>query len=102
MGKDEVLDQGFDAAYGARALRRSVTRLLDDQLANSLLEQPFVAGEHVYVDVDDGRQVLVVREKLAEDPEKVPSENGQADGQGAQMHLSHQDEVDSLSGPERD
>merc|ERR1711972_266727 len=81
--KDEIVDQGFDAAYGARALRRSVTRHLDDQLANSLLEQPFLAGEHVYVDVDDGRQVIVVREEVVEDPEQVPSESDQADSQDA-------------------
>merc|ERR1712039_861383 len=78
------------------------TRRLDDQLANSLLEQPFLAGEHVYVDVDDGRQVVVVREEVVEDPDQVPSESGQVDSQDAKMDPSQEGSADSVSVPESD
>merc|ERR1712039_1039161 len=78
------------------------TRRLDDQLANSLLEQPFLAGEHIYVDVDDGRQVIVVREEVVEDPEQVPSESGESDSQDAKSEPSQEGVVDSVSVPESD
>mmetsp|Transcript_13756 Transcript_13756/g.23622 ORF Transcript_13756/g.23622 Transcript_13756/m.23622 type:complete len:1031 (-) Transcript_13756:99-3191(-) len=37
--KDQVLKEGFDPAYGARPLRRAITRMLEDTLAEQLLEQ---------------------------------------------------------------
>jgi hypothetical protein len=100
--KEEVINQGFDATYGARSLRRTVVKLLDDELANSLLEQPFVAGEHVYVDVDDDRQVVVVREEFVEDPEQLPGEIGHGDDKGAKMHSSQDGAADLVSAPEND
>jgi ATP-dependent Clp protease ATP-binding subunit ClpC len=100
--KGEVIDQGFDSIYGARSLRRTVVKLLDDELANSLLEQPFVAGEHVYVDVDDDRQVVVVREEFVEDPEQLPGEIGHGDDKGAKMHSSQDGAADLVSAPEND
>mmetsp|Transcript_58375 Transcript_58375/g.139182 ORF Transcript_58375/g.139182 Transcript_58375/m.139182 type:complete len:1099 (+) Transcript_58375:195-3491(+) len=36
--KEKVVDEGFDPAYGARPLRRAMTRMLEDQLAEHLLE----------------------------------------------------------------
>jgi ATP-dependent Clp protease ATP-binding subunit ClpC len=106
--KDEVIDQGFDAAYGARSLRRTVVKLLDDELANSLLEQPFAAGEHVYVDVDDGRQIVVVRDRdelfsaRTEDPEQLPGEIGRVDDKDAKMHLAQECAVDLVNASEND
>jgi len=104
--KDEVIDQGFDAAYGARSLRRSVVKLLDDELANSLLEQPFADGEHVYVDVDDGRQVVVVRDELlsarTEDAEQLPAEIGRGDDKDAKMHPAQECAVNLVNAPEND
>jgi len=35
--KDRVLEEGFDPAYGARPLKRAITRLLEDTLAEQLL-----------------------------------------------------------------
>jgi ATP-dependent Clp protease ATP-binding subunit ClpC len=93
--KDEIVDQGFDAAYGARPLRRSVMKLLDDSLANSLLEQPFVEGEHVHVDIDEGKQVVVVREER----ENLPGDAGQPDDEDAAMDLAKESSVDA---PESD
>merc|ERR1719188_2766966 len=35
--KERVLEEGFDPAYGARPLRRAITRLLEDTLAEHVL-----------------------------------------------------------------
>merc|ERR1719373_701405 len=35
--KDRVVEEGFDPAYGARPLRRAITRMLEDTLAEHVL-----------------------------------------------------------------
>jgi len=37
--KEKVVEDGFDPAYGARPLRRAITRLLEDKLAEHLLAE---------------------------------------------------------------
>jgi len=59
--KSKVIDAGFDATYGARPLRRAVVKLLDDELAISLLVQPFVVGEHVHIDLGEDGEVITLR-----------------------------------------
>jgi ATP-dependent Clp protease ATP-binding subunit ClpC len=59
--KAKVLEEGFDPAYGARPLRRAITRLLEDEIAESILKKAPVDGELVTVDVDDSGKVIVLR-----------------------------------------
>jgi ATP-dependent Clp protease ATP-binding subunit ClpB len=44
--------EGYDAAYGARPLKRAIQRLIQDPLAMRILEGEVVPGEHVVVDTD--------------------------------------------------
>jgi ATP-dependent Clp protease ATP-binding subunit ClpB len=51
----ELLSEvGFDPAYGARPLRRTLQRLVLDPLAVEMLEGRFVDGAQIDVDVRDG------------------------------------------------
>jgi len=59
--KAKVLEEGFDPAYGARPLRRAITRLLEDEIAESVLKKAPVDGELVTVDVDESGKVVVLR-----------------------------------------
>ncbi|OLP18896.1 ATP-dependent Clp protease ATP-binding subunit ClpC [Leptolyngbya sp. 'hensonii'] len=60
--KDLLLREGFSPAYGARSLRRAITRLLEDALAEALLTGRIGAGDTAIVDVDvDGDGLVVVR-----------------------------------------
>jgi len=43
--------EGFDETYGARPLRRTIQSLVEDQLANRLLEGDFKSGDVVIVDL---------------------------------------------------
>lgn len=54
-----LVKHGYDPVYGARPLRRTVQRMLDDLLAESLLRRAFQPGDTVEVDVADG--LLVAR-----------------------------------------
>ncbi len=55
-----LVKHGYDPIYGARPLRRTVQRLLDDLLAESLLRGDFQSGDTVEVDVVDGQLVARV------------------------------------------
>jgi ATP-dependent Clp protease ATP-binding subunit ClpB len=50
--KEAIINDGYDPAWGARPLRRSIQRLLQDPLALRLLAGDFLEGETVVVDVD--------------------------------------------------
>jgi ATP-dependent Clp protease ATP-binding subunit ClpC len=55
-----LAEHGYDPVYGARPLRRTVQRMLDDLLAESLLRRDFQPGDAVEVDVADGQLVASV------------------------------------------
>jgi ATP-dependent Clp protease ATP-binding subunit ClpA len=47
-----VLREGYDPAYGARPLRRTIQRLVQDPLALEILEGRILPGDTVRVDAD--------------------------------------------------
>jgi len=49
-----IIDHGYDPQYGVRPLRRALQRMLEDLLAESLLQGAFTAGDTVVVDVTGG------------------------------------------------
>lgn len=53
--KDSVAAQGFDPQYGARPLKRSIQRLLENPLAEFVLRGDYCPGDTVYVDALDGK-----------------------------------------------
>jgi ATP-dependent Clp protease ATP-binding subunit ClpC len=46
--------RGYDHSFGARPLRRIIQNLIEDPLAEGMLEQRFQPDTSVYVTVDDG------------------------------------------------
>src|SRR5580658_8442183 len=50
--KEVVMADGYDPAYGARPMRRSIQRLIQDPLSLRLLAGEFLSGETVVVDKD--------------------------------------------------
>jgi ATP-dependent Clp protease ATP-binding subunit ClpB len=56
--KEWLAEHGYDAAFGARPLRRTIQRELGDRLAVALLEGRYSEGDTVSVDVKDGELVL--------------------------------------------
>ena len=64
--KELLGNLGYDPAYGARPLKRTVQKQLIDKLALRLLEGEFGAGDTVRVDAGDGE--LVFERAAAGDP----------------------------------
>jgi len=56
--KDLLAKEGFDPTFGARPLRRTIQRLIEDQLSDELLRGSFSPGDTVVVDARDERIVF--------------------------------------------
>lgn len=50
--------KGFDQTYGARPLRRSIQSMVEDKLAEEMLEGNVKSGDNVYVELKDNNLVL--------------------------------------------
>ena len=48
-----LADIGYDPVYGARPLKRAVQRYLETSIAKSILRGEFLAGNTIFVDVED-------------------------------------------------
>ena len=53
-----LLSEGYDPAYGARPLRRTIQRLIQDPLALQILEGAVLPREHVRVDRDGQKDAM--------------------------------------------
>lgn len=58
--------RGYDPAFGARPLRRIITNLIEDPLAEGLLTSQFASGDTVMVDVVDGELRLQTQRQTSE------------------------------------
>jgi ATP-dependent Clp protease ATP-binding subunit ClpC len=56
--KTLLAEQGWDQALGARPLRRTIQRLVEDPLSEKLLHKEYRAGESILVDAVDGEIVF--------------------------------------------
>jgi ATP-dependent Clp protease ATP-binding subunit ClpB len=52
--RDLLVREGYDAAYGARPLKRTIQRRVLDPLAMRVLEGEFQEGDHVLIDASQG------------------------------------------------
>jgi ATP-dependent Clp protease ATP-binding subunit ClpC len=69
--KDLLAEKGYDPALGARPLRRTIQRMVEDQLSEKLLYKEFQAGQTIIVDARDGD---IVFEPAASPPDIPPVE----------------------------
>ena len=47
--KDLLIEKGFDPVFGARPLKRTIQRFLEDQLAQEIISKKFKDGSKVSV-----------------------------------------------------
>ncbi|OAI39792.1 Clp protease [bacterium SCGC AG-212-C10] len=52
--RDELVREGYDPAYGARPLRRTIQRRIENDLAKRVLAGEFATGQRISVDFADG------------------------------------------------
>jgi ATP-dependent Clp protease ATP-binding subunit ClpB len=64
-----LLSEGYDPAYGARPLRRTIQRLIQDPLALEILNGTILPGDHIRVDRDGKKDTM----KFERVPAKKPA-----------------------------
>jgi ATP-dependent Clp protease ATP-binding subunit ClpB len=69
---DRLVEVGYDPVYGARPIKRAIQREVENPLATKLLENTFVPGDTIAIDVRDDE--LVFSKKMVV---KVPATQGQ-------------------------
>src|SRR5258708_18364346 len=74
VAKDFLIEKGFDAQYGARPLRRAIQRMVEDPLAECLLQGTFHPGDLVEASVIDEDLVLQVHNRIEQLPPPAPPE----------------------------
>src|SRR5579871_6785903 len=73
--RERLVRDGYDPAYGARPLRRTVQRLVQDPLALQILEGHVLPGDLVRVDIDpnsDAMRFERTEQKAAPEAEAKP------------------------------
>ncbi len=68
--KDLLAEKGYDPSLGARPLRRTIQRLVEDPLSEKLLWKEFSAGVTIVVDVREGEIVF----ESPDSPDALPVE----------------------------
>ncbi len=63
-----LLREGYDPAYGARPLRRTIQRLIQDPLAMQILEGKVLPGDRVRVDRDGQKEAMKFERVPAKQP----------------------------------
>ncbi|MBI1953638.1 MAG: ATP-dependent Clp protease ATP-binding subunit [Candidatus Omnitrophica bacterium] len=77
--KEFLIEKGFDPAFGARPLKRTIARYLEDPLAQEIIAGHFKSGTHILVDVENDR--LLFRSTASASPNSaaqgtLPSSSG--------------------------
>jgi ATP-dependent Clp protease ATP-binding subunit ClpB len=80
--RERVVLDGYDPAYGARPLRRTVQRLVQDPLAMRILDGSVLPGDRVRVDVDPGSDSMRF-ERVEEKAPSAPAVQAEAVGTSA-------------------
>ena len=71
--KDFLVTKGYDPQYGARPLRRTIQNLIEDPLAEGLLQGKFRPGDIIEAVVRDGTVELEVHERREDLLRELPA-----------------------------
>ena len=73
--KDLLIDKGYDDKYGARPLRRTIQSLLEDKMAEEILDGKLKKGVNVEVGCEEGKLTFTVKKKAAARKKKAQAAN---------------------------
>jgi ATP-dependent Clp protease ATP-binding subunit ClpB len=58
--KEYIAKIGFDPVYGARPLKRAIYEIVEDKLADLILEDKIGEGSHIEFDVQDEEVIVKI------------------------------------------
>jgi ATP-dependent Clp protease ATP-binding subunit ClpB len=59
--KGALAETGYDPVYGARPLKRTIQRMIENPLATEILKGNFKEGDTIVVDVDKNKEFTFTR-----------------------------------------
>lgn len=71
--RDLLAQEGFDDQFGARPLRRTIQRLVENPISSGILRGEFRDGDTVVIDVEDGKMVTRLLVPAAETKAGAPT-----------------------------
>jgi hypothetical protein len=105
-----IVQEGTDPAYGARPLKRTIQRLVENPLARALLHGEFKPGSNIVADADaiggvlvfsQGEATVVADAGARRDARKRAARQPAAAGSAAERIWTPDKEKDKHKGPER-
>ncbi len=63
--KEKIMNYGYDPAFGARPLKRTIQRLIQDPLATKILKGEFSEGDRLVADIDKSGEVVFRKSKVS-------------------------------------
>jgi ATP-dependent Clp protease ATP-binding subunit ClpB len=63
--KKTLAERGFDPVFGARPLKRTIQRMVENPLALEILAGKFKDGDHIVVDLSRDRETFSFRKQAA-------------------------------------
>jgi ATP-dependent Clp protease ATP-binding subunit ClpC len=57
--KERLINEGYDPSYGARPMRRAISRLVEDHLAEAILSGEIREGDTAEIDIDEDAQIHI-------------------------------------------
>jgi len=93
--KDLLLHEGYDPDFGARPLKRSIQRLVQDPLAVKILHDEVQLGDRVMVDVEQGKMKFVASHRVADRPES-PDFGNTSKRPGTDQEIRRRNQVKEL------
>ena len=68
--KDFVADEGFDEAFGARPLARALQKLIEDPLAEEIINSAVSEGDTFIIDLNENDEISVTVKKKKKSKKK--------------------------------
>ena len=57
--KDKILENGIDTNYGARPLKRAIQNMLEDKIAEAILDGKIKKGKKAIIELDDDKEIII-------------------------------------------
>ncbi|NDJ15750.1 ATP-dependent chaperone ClpB [Myxacorys almedinensis] len=71
--RNHVAELGYDPTYGARPLKRAIQREVQNPIATKLLENTFVEGDTIVIDLVDGKLAFTKKSLATSTSASIPS-----------------------------
>ena len=66
--KDKILENGIDTNYGARPLKRAIQNMLEDKIAEGILDGKIKKGKKAIIELNDDKEIIIKYQKTGQCP----------------------------------